>query len=82
MIMELKRNDNGISCPGRGRRRDNGKTNFIAIYNTCKWLLFILERIIFLGPRKTLHFIIKIMLVEVGTVSRNVIMCYRGQLYF
>lgn len=42
-------------------------------------LPFISEVIIFLGPRKTLHFIIKLKLVEAGTVSRNVIMCCGGQ---
>lgn len=43
-------------------------------------LPFILVRIIiFPGPRKALHFIIELKLVEAGTVSRNVIMCCRGQ---
>lgn len=43
-------------------------------------LPFILGRIIvFPGPRKVLDFTIQLKLVAAGTVSRNVIMCCRGQ---
>lgn len=54
------------------------KTNLIVFIINVNDLLFILERILYLDPRKTRHFIIKLKLVEAGTVSRNVIICCRG----
>lgn len=54
------------------------KQKFSFIINV-NGLPFISEVIIFLGPRKTLHFIIKLKLVETWTVFRNAIMCCREQ---
>lgn len=55
------------------------KTIFILICSECKWPIICFKIIIFSSPRKTLNFIIQLKLVETEAVSRNVIMCCRGQ---
>lgn len=54
------------------------KINFIVFIINVNDLLFILERILYLDFRKIRYFIIKLKLVEVGIVFRNVIICCRG----